>query len=43
MKAGEDPTTGIIEAVEICGAALRAHFPATAPRPEGFSAEPIEV
>jgi putative membrane protein len=43
MKAGDDPTAGIIEAVEICGADLRAHFPATGPRPEGFSTEPMEV
>ena len=43
MKHGADPTGGIVQAVEICGAVLRAHFPA----PEGgahvFSANPVEI
>jgi putative membrane protein len=43
MKGGADPTLGIVEAVGICGAVLRAHFPA----PEGgghvFSPGPVEV
>jgi putative membrane protein len=43
MKHGEDPTSGIIEAVQICGAALSEHFPAAGPRPAGFSTEPMEV
>jgi len=42
MKAGHDPTAGIIEAVEICGAALREHYPAS-PHAHAFSARPIEV
>jgi putative membrane protein len=43
MKAGHDPTAGIIEAVEICGAALAAHFPADGPHRQIFSNRPIEV
>jgi len=43
MKAGDDPTSGIIAAVEICGAALREHFPTTGPRSDGVFTEPIEV
>ncbi len=43
MKHGADPTGGIVQAVDICGAVLRAHFPA----PEGgghvFSARPVEI
>lgn len=30
MKAGADPTSGILEAIAICGAQLKAHFPAAA-------------
>jgi putative membrane protein len=43
MKAGEDPTSGIIEAVELCGAALREHYPATGERHHVFSNRPLEV
>ena len=43
MRGGRDPTAGIIEAVEICGAALREHFPATGPREHAFSPRPLEV
>jgi len=43
MKGGHDPTAGIVEAVEICGAALRAHFPSDGPRRHVFSDRPIEV
>ena len=43
MKRGDDPTSGIIEAVEICGAALREHFPAAGPHDQVFSNRPLEV
>jgi putative membrane protein len=42
MKAGHDPTRGIVEAIEICGEALRAHFPSTG-TPHVFSSRPIEI
>jgi putative membrane protein len=43
MKSGDDPTSGIIEAVGICGAALREHYPAAAARQSTFSNRPLEV
>ncbi len=43
MKGGADPTSGIVEAVEICGAALKEHFPATGPRAQDFSDRPLEI
>ena len=43
MKAGHDPTGGIIQAVEICGAALREHYPATGPHAHVFSNRPVEI
>ena len=43
MKGGRDPTGGIVEAVEICGAALKEHFPAAGPRPHVFSSRPLEI
>ncbi|MGI8841280.1 MAG: TPM domain-containing protein [Caulobacteraceae bacterium] len=43
MKGGRDPTSGIVEAVEICGAALKQHFPATGPRAQDFSDRPLEI
>lgn len=43
MKAGADPTSGIVQAVEICGAALAEHFPASGPHPQDFSPRPLEV
>jgi len=43
MKAGHDPTAGIIEAVELCGAALKAHYPAEGPRAHVFRARPVEI
>ncbi|MEO8927675.1 MAG: TPM domain-containing protein [Caulobacteraceae bacterium] len=43
MKGGHDPTAGIVEAVEICGAALKEHFPASGPHPHAFSARPLEI
>jgi putative membrane protein len=43
MKAGHDPTAGIIEAVGICGAALAQHYPATGPHAAGPADRPIEV
>ncbi len=43
MKGGHDPTSGIVDAVDICGAALREHFPATGARPHIFSPRPQEI
>jgi uncharacterized membrane protein len=43
MKAGHDPTSGIVEAIQICGAALGAHFPSTGASPHVFSNRPIEI
>ncbi len=43
MKAGRDPTSGIIQAIEICGEALTAHFPATSDAPHIFSNRPMDV
>jgi putative membrane protein len=43
MKAGHDPTSGIITAVEMCGAALKEHFPASGPQAQRFSNRPLEV
>jgi putative membrane protein len=43
MKAGDDPTAGILEAVEICGQALQQHYPATGPHDPAFSPRPLEV
>ena len=42
MKAGHDPTSGIVEAIEICGDALRAHFPSDG-APHLFSNRPLEI
>ncbi|HEY7899659.1 MAG TPA: TPM domain-containing protein [Caulobacteraceae bacterium] len=43
MKGGADPTAGIVAAVDICGAALAEHFPATPGRTHDFSPRPMEV
>jgi putative membrane protein len=43
MKDGADPTAGIIEAIEICGAALREHFPSSKTRAASASDRPLEV
>jgi putative membrane protein len=43
MKAGHDPTGGIVEAVRISGAALAEHYPSTGPHERGFSSRPLEV
>lgn len=43
MKAGDDPTSGIVAAVALCGTALREHFPADGPHPQQFSNRPMEV
>jgi putative membrane protein len=42
MKSGHDPTSGIVKAVEICGDALRAHFPGDGGG-HVFSARPVEI
>ena len=43
MKAGRDPTSGIIQAIEICGASLREHFPAEGRPAQAFSARPLPL
>ena len=43
MKGGHDPTAGIVRAIEICGEALHAHFPAQEGRGHVFSAKPVEI
>ena len=43
MKAGHDPTSGIVEAIGICGDALKAHFPSAGAPPHVFSSRPMEV
>ncbi|MHB8531042.1 MAG: hypothetical protein ACYC8V_16215, partial [Caulobacteraceae bacterium] len=43
MKHGADPTAGVVRAVEICGAALREHFPSEGTPPARFSSAPMEV
>ncbi|MGH6986065.1 MAG: TPM domain-containing protein [Caulobacteraceae bacterium] len=43
MKGGADPTSGIVRAIEICGAALAEHFPSSGRPGERFSAKPLEV
>ncbi|MGH7011620.1 MAG: TPM domain-containing protein, partial [Caulobacteraceae bacterium] len=43
MKGGADPTSGIVRAVEICGAALAEHFPSSGRADERFSDQPLEV
>ncbi len=42
MKSG-DPTAGIVIAVELCGAALREHFPADGPTANVISNRPLEI
>ena len=34
---------GFVRAVQVCGAALAAHYPATGPRANAFSDEPVEL
>jgi putative membrane protein len=43
MKAGDDPTAGILEAVDICGQALKQHYPATGPHDPTLSPRPLEI
>jgi len=43
MKGGSDPTGGIIQAIEICGSALKAHFPSDGPRAHDFKERPVEI
>jgi putative membrane protein len=43
MKSGQDPTGGIVQAVEICGSVLRAHFPSSEPRTQVFANHPVEI
>jgi putative membrane protein len=43
MKGGHDPTSGIVEAITICGESLKAHFPEAGPHPQVFSNRPIEI
>jgi putative membrane protein len=43
MKAGHDPTSGIVEAIRICGAALKEHYPEATPHTQVFSNRPVEI
>jgi putative membrane protein len=43
MKAGHDPTSGIVEAIGICGAALKDHYPEATPHAQVFSNRPLEI
>jgi putative membrane protein len=43
MKGGHDPTSGIVEAIAICGEALKGHFPETGPHAPIFSNRPLEI
>jgi putative membrane protein len=43
MKDGADPTNGIVEAIDICGGALREHYPSSAARAPSASDRPLEV
>jgi putative membrane protein len=43
MKGGQDPTGGIVEAIAICGEALKQHYPETSPHEQVFSNRPLEV
>ncbi|MDE2356381.1 MAG: TPM domain-containing protein [Alphaproteobacteria bacterium] len=43
MRAGHDPTRGIIEAIGLCGAALKAHFPQSGAHASSISDRPIEI
>jgi len=43
MKARHDPTAGILEAVAICGDALKTHFPSDAPHADVYSNRPVEL
>ena len=43
MKAGHDPTDSIIRAIDICGEALREHYPAPAGGKHVFKARPLEI
>ncbi|HEY2049584.1 MAG TPA: TPM domain-containing protein [Caulobacteraceae bacterium] len=43
MKGDRDPTSGIVEAIGICGEALKAHFPETGPHAQVFSNKPLEI
>jgi putative membrane protein len=43
MKAGHDPTSGIVEAIEICGEVLKTHFPSSDTSSHVFSSQPMEL
>lgn len=43
MKGGHDPTSGIVEAIAICGEALKAHYPEASPHTPVFSNRPLEI
>lgn len=43
MKAGHDPTAGIVEAIDICGAALKEHYPHVGAHTPVFSPRPLEI
>lgn len=43
MKTGHDPSAGVVQAVEICGAALSQHYPEVGTTAHGLSNRPIEI
>ncbi len=43
MKTGHDPSAGVVQAVEICGAALSQHYPEVRTTGHGLSNRPIEI
>jgi putative membrane protein len=42
MQRG-DPTGGVVEAVTLCGEAMREHFPATGDNPDYLPNRPVEI
>ena len=43
MRGGHDPTSGIVRAVELCGAALAQYFPADGRETHVFSNRPMDI
>lgn len=43
MRGGHDPTSGVVEAIGICGEVLHAHFPAAGDSLNTFQNGPLEV
>lgn len=43
MKGGQDPTSGVVQAVGVIGAALAEHYPAKGPHAGDFRDAPLEI